>query len=56
MRWRLERRVTLRLDGRSPKGKIVRTALDSIAKHGFQLTHVAVNAELSAAFTHTCSA
>jgi hypothetical protein len=43
--WRFERRVTLRPDGNSSKRKIVRAILDSIAEHGFHLTHAAVNAE-----------
>jgi hypothetical protein len=55
VRWRFERRLTLRLDRNSPMGKIVRATLDAIAKHGFQLTHAAVNAELLA-FTRTCTA
>ena len=45
IRWRFERRVTLRPDGNSSKRKIVRAILDSIAEHGFHLTHAAVNAE-----------
>jgi len=44
----LERCVTLRLDRNSLKEKIVRTTLDEIAKHGFQLTHAALNSELLA--------
>jgi len=55
VRWRLERRVTLRLDRNSPNGKIVRATLDAIAKDGFRLTHAAVNAELLA-FTRTYTA
>lgn len=55
VRWRLERRVTLRLDRNSPNGKIVRATLDAIAKDGFRLTHAAVNAELLA-FARTCTA
>jgi hypothetical protein len=45
IRWRFERRVTLQPDRNSPKREIVRAILDAIAKHGFHLTHVAVNAE-----------
>ena len=52
--WRLERRVTLRLDRSLPNGKIVRV-LDAIAKDGFRLAHAAVNAELLA-FMRTCTA
>jgi hypothetical protein len=46
IRWRFERRLTLRLDRNSPKGKMVKSTLDAIAKHGFHLTHAAVSAEL----------
>jgi hypothetical protein len=46
IRWRFE--LTLRLDRNSPKGKMVKSTLDAIAKHGFHLTHAAVNAELLA--------
>jgi len=46
--------VTLSLNKNSPNGKIVRATLDAISKHGFQLTHAAVNAELLA-FTRTCA-
>ena len=53
--WWLERCVTLRLDRNSLKEKIVRTTLDEIAKHGFQLTHAALNSELLA-FTRTRAA
>jgi hypothetical protein len=35
--WRFQRSVTLRLDGNSPKWKILRAMLDAIAKHGFHL-------------------
>ena len=45
VRWRLERRVTLRLDRRSPRQQIVGHA---IAKHGFHLIHAAIDAELLA--------
>jgi hypothetical protein len=45
IRWRFERRVTLRPDRNSQKRKIVRATLDAIAKHGFHLTHVAIDAE-----------
>ena len=53
VRWRLERRVTLRLDTNSSNEKIARTTLDVIAKHGFQLTHAAIDVE-PLAFTRTC--
>ena len=43
--WRLERRVTV--EKNSPKKKIVRATLDAIAKHGFYLTHKAIDAELA---------
>jgi hypothetical protein len=45
IRWRFERPVMLQPDRNSPKREIVRAILDAIAKHGFHLTHVAVNAE-----------
>ena len=45
IRWRFERRVTLRPDENSRKRKIVMAILDAIAEHGFHLTHAAVNAE-----------
>jgi hypothetical protein len=44
--WRFQRSVTLRLDGNSPKWKILRAMLDAIAKHGFHLIHAAANTEL----------
>jgi hypothetical protein len=45
IRWRFERRVTLRAVGNSPKIKIAGAILNAIAEHGFHLTHSAVNAE-----------
>jgi len=45
IRWRFERRVTLRPDKNSPKHEIASKILDAIAEHGFHLTHAAVNAE-----------
>jgi len=48
VRWRLDRRVTLRLDRNSPRRNIVKTMLDAIVKHGFQLAHAAVDPELLA--------
>jgi hypothetical protein len=45
IRWRFERRVTLRSDENSLRRKIVSKILDAIAEHGFYLTHAAVNAE-----------
>ena len=45
IRWRFERRVTLRSDKNSLRHKIERKILDAIAEHGFHLTHAAVNAE-----------
>jgi hypothetical protein len=45
IRWRFERRVTLRPARNLPEGRIVRATLDAIAKHGFHLTHVAIDAE-----------
>jgi hypothetical protein len=39
--------MTLRLNNNSPKQEIVRATLDAIAKHGFYLTHAAIEAELS---------
>jgi hypothetical protein len=54
IRWQIERTVTLSLNRNSPKGRIVRATLDAISKHGFQLTHAAVNAELLA-FMRTCA-
>jgi hypothetical protein len=48
VRWRFHRSLTLRSDRNSPKGKMVKATLVAIAKHGFHLTHIAANAELSA--------
>jgi hypothetical protein len=48
VRWRLDQRVTLRLDRNSPRRDIVKTMLDTIVKHGFQLAHAAVDSELLA--------
>jgi len=45
IRWRFERRVTLRPDKTSPKWQIASAILDAIAEHGFHLTHAAVTAE-----------
>jgi hypothetical protein len=45
IRWRFERRVTVQKN--SPKQKLVRATLDAIAKHGFYLTHKAIDAELA---------
>jgi hypothetical protein len=45
VRWRLERRVILRPDRKSPMGEFARATLDAIAKHGFRLAHAAINAE-----------
>jgi hypothetical protein len=46
IRWQFERRATLRVEN-SPKPEIVRATLDVIAKHGFYLTHEAIDAELT---------
>ena len=46
--WRFERRLTERLGRKSPKENAMRLTLDAIVEHGFQLSHVAVNAELMA--------
>jgi hypothetical protein len=46
--WRLDRRLTLRLDRNSPRRNIVKAILDAIVKHGFQLAHAAVDTELFA--------
>jgi hypothetical protein len=45
IRWRFERRVTLRSDENSLRHKIVSKILEAIAEQGFHLTHAAVNAE-----------
>ena len=45
LHWRFERRVTVEMRN-SPKQEIVRATLDAIAKHGFYLTHAAIQAEL----------
>jgi hypothetical protein len=45
IRWRFERRVTV--EKNSPKQGIVRATLKAIAKHGFYLTHKAIDAELA---------
>jgi hypothetical protein len=45
IRWRFERRVTLRPDRNSPKWQIASAILDAITERGFHLTHAAVNAE-----------
>jgi hypothetical protein len=49
IRWRFERRVTLRPSKNSPKRKMASAILDAIAEHGFHLTHAAVSAEHRAA-------
>jgi hypothetical protein len=36
------------MENNSPKQEIVRATLDAIAKHGFYLTHKAIDAELVA--------
>jgi hypothetical protein len=41
--------VTFSLN-KNPKEKMVRAILDAIVKHGFHLTHAAVNAELLAQY------
>jgi hypothetical protein len=41
IKWRLERRMTLRPAANSPEGKVSRATLAAIAKHGFHLTHAA---------------
>jgi len=46
--WRLDRCVALRLDRNSPRKNIVKSMLDAIVKHGFQLAHAAVDTELFA--------
>jgi hypothetical protein len=48
LRWRLERRLTIRVEKNSPNYKFVRSALDAIVKHGFHLAHAAFNMELLA--------
>jgi hypothetical protein len=55
MRWEFERRVTLRLDRKSPPAEVVRAALDAIAEHGFHLAHSAINTELLAVATQRCN-
>jgi hypothetical protein len=45
IRWRFERRVTLRPDRNAQTRKIASAILDAIAEHGFHLTHAAVNAD-----------
>jgi hypothetical protein len=47
IKWRLEQRV--RPATNSPGRKIARATLDAIAKHGFHLTHSAVNSAPHAA-------
>jgi hypothetical protein len=49
IKWRLEQRVTLRTATNLRGRKIARAALDAIAKHGFHLTHAAVNSAPHAA-------
>lgn len=44
--WHLEYVPTLRFDGNSSLDKILRAALDGIAKHGFHLIHGALYGEL----------
>ena len=39
--------MTLRVEKNLPKQEIVRATLDAIAKHGFCLTHKAIDAELA---------
>jgi hypothetical protein len=40
--WQLEESVTLRRDKRSPKYELIKATLAAIAKHGFILTHAAI--------------
>jgi hypothetical protein len=44
--WHLEYVLTVRFDGDSSRDKILRVALDGIAKHGFHLIHGALYGEL----------
>jgi hypothetical protein len=46
IRWRYERRLTLRSRRDAAKQEIIRATLDAVAKHGFYLTHATVQAEL----------
>jgi len=55
MRWRFERRVTLRPDRNSPPAEVVRAALDAISKQGFHLAHSAINAELLTVAAQRCN-
>ena len=42
--WQFEQSITVRLDKSSPKHELIRATLDAIAKHGFYLTHAAIQA------------
>jgi len=42
--WQFEQSITLRLDKGSRKHELIRATLDAIAKHGFYLTHAAIQA------------
>jgi hypothetical protein len=49
IKWRLARRVTQHPTTNSPGRKIARAILDAIAKHGFHLSHAAVDSALHSA-------
>ena len=40
--WQFERSITLRLDKSLPKQELIKAALAAIGKHGFYLTHAAL--------------
>lgn len=40
--WRFERSVMLRLSKKTPKHELAKATLAAIAKHGFYLTHAAI--------------
>ena len=46
VRWRLQRRILLRLDRNSPQVKILLTVVDAIEMHGFHLVHASVDEQL----------
>ena len=55
MLWRLERAAILRVDRNSHHREYLRAALEAISKHGFHLSHIALDEELRGFAAHTSS-
>jgi hypothetical protein len=50
--WRFERHLTLRRDKNAPKYELIKTTLAALARHGFILTHAAIQPLPIAALHH----